>query len=297
MKTPACFSVAVDVQIADRLREDLLSQGFEITTPPHTILSGKKKGLSCTLYKSGKLTVQGKEMAHFIEFYLEPEILKEFRFSHPAATLDLTPRIGLDEAGKGDLFGPLCIAGVYADGPGIQQLLEWGIADSKKLSDDKALKLATKIKASYSYTVIRLFPTKYNELYNKFKNLNRLLAWAHTAALSNLVEKTGCQTAILDQFADKSLVDRQIASKKLSVHLTQRTKGEEDLVVAAGSILARAAFLEGLKELGQEHGVTLPKGASSHVKEAARKILEHSGREILSKLAKMHFKTIQEISS
>ena len=296
MKTPACFSVLVDIKIANRLREDLINQGFTITTPPYTLFSGKKKGISCTLYQSGKLTVQGKEMAHFIEFYLEPEILKEFKFSHPAALLDLTPRIGLDEAGKGDLFGPLCIAGLYADGPQIQQLLDLGVGDSKTLSDATVQKLAKKIKASYIYTVIRLFPVKYNELYEKFKNLNSLLAWAHAAALGNLVEKTNCRVAILDQFAHQSLVDRQVAAKKIDVVLTQRTKGEEDLVVAGASILARNAFLEGMDELSKEHGTLLPKGASSKVKETARKLLEQSGPEILGKVAKLHFKTIREIS-
>ncbi|MBS0626228.1 MAG: ribonuclease HIII [Verrucomicrobia bacterium] len=291
----SCFTATIDIKLADKLQTDLVSQGFEIAKPPYTIFSAKKKGISCTLYESGKLTVQGKEMDPFIEFYLEPEILQEFKFSHPEAHLNLVPHIGMDEAGKGDFFGPLCIAAVYADGPGIQEMQKIGVRDSKMLSDDTILKLAQKIRTAFPYTLIRLFPKKYNELYAKFKNLNRLLAWAHTAALGDLSAKTGCKEAILDQFADKHVVGNFLKQKKLEINLEQRVKGEEDLVVAAASIVARAGFVEGMKTLSEEFGLELPKGANKRVIVAARAIVEQKGIEALSSAAKTHFKTMQEI--
>lgn len=295
MKNSACFTAAIDLNLAEKLKRDLEAQGFELSKPPYTLFSGKKKGVSCTLYESGKLTVQGKEMEPFIEFYLEPEILKEFKFSHPSAATDLSPRIGMDEAGKGDFFGPLCIAALYADSEGIRTLIEWGIKDSKRLSDDTIQKLAKKIRSSFAYTVIRLFPHKYNELYGKFKNLNRLMGWAHAAALGDVSQKTGCKEAILDQFADERIVNRQLEQKKLDVHLVQKVRGEEDVVVAGASILARAAFLDGMKELSEEHGVELPKGASHLVKKTASQLVSKHGPEILDKVAKTHFKTTKEI--
>lgn len=214
MNKPKCFSTKIDLSLQDKLDVDLRSQGFIISKPPYTIFSAKKQGLSCTLYESGSLTVQGKDMDAFIEFYLEPEILKEFRFSHPETHLNLTPHIGLDEAGKGDFFGPLCVAGVFADSEGITKLHQMGVRDSKSFSDDAIVKLAKKIKSEYAHTVIRLFPHKYNELYAKFKNLNRLLGWAHVAALGDLSQKTGCTEALLDQFADKSIVENLMKQKK-----------------------------------------------------------------------------------
>ncbi len=291
----SCFSAKIELALGEKLKADLLSQGFELSKPPYTVFSAKKPGISCTLYESGKLTVQGKEMGPFIEFYLEPEILQEFRFSHPVAHANLTPRIGLDEAGKGDFFGPLCVAGLYAGEEGILKLIEWGVRDSKRFSDDAILKLANKIRPEFAFTVIRLFPTKYNELHAKFKNLNRLLAWTHVAALGDLSQKTGCKEAILDQFADKSVVERQLQQKKLDVHLEQRVRGEEDVVVAGASILARAAFLDGMESLSKEHSLRLPKGASEAVKEAARTLVARSGREILNSVAKVHFKTANEL--
>lgn len=285
----------IDLSLADKLRELLLSQGFELSTPPYTCFSGKKKGVSCTLYESGKLMVQGKDMAEFIEYYLEPEILHDFSFSHAENLLDLTPRIGMDEAGKGDYFGPLCFASLFADEVGVKKLFEWGVKDSKKMTDSTILKLAKKIRAEFSYTVIRLFPAKYNELYGKFKNLNRLMAWAHTAALAELSQKTGCQRAILDKFGDKSLVERQMEQKKLTVDLEQKVRAEEDIVVAGASILARAAFVEGMDQLSEKYGLELPKGAASHVKTAARTLVQQFGSQILNEVAKTHFKTTNDI--
>lgn len=295
MAKTTCFTAEINLSLAKKLEEDLRGQGFELSKPPYTVFSAKKKGLSCTLYESGKLTVQGKEMDSFIEFYLEPEILGEFRFSHPVAHLDLTPHIGMDEAGKGDFFGPLCVAACYADGEGIPKLQEMGVKDSKRLSDETVLKLATKIRSACAYTVIRLFPAKYNELHAKFKNLNRLLAWAHTSALGDLSAKTGCTKALLDKFAEEYVMENALRQKKLQVDLEQKVRGESDIVVAAASILARAAFLDGMKKLSDEFALELPKGASSAVVAAGKKLVAKFGAEALPKAAKTHFKTTAEI--
>lgn len=292
---PSVFTAKIALDLAAKLKIDLEAQGFELSKPIHTLFSAKKKGVICTLYESGSLVVQGKEMDEFIEFYLEPEILNEFKFSHPDADLDLTPHIGLDEAGKGDFYGPLCIGGVYADGDGIRKLQEMGVKDSKRFSDESILKLARKIRAAYPYTVIRLFPAKYNELYGRFKNLNRLLAWAHASALGDLSQKTGCTKAILDQFADQRVVESALKQKRIEVNLEQRVRGEEDLVVAAASILARAGFLEGLETLSAEIGFQLPKGASSSVLSAGVKLVAKHGPDVLDRVAKTHFKTKGEI--
>lgn len=289
------FTTQIDLKLASKLEADLKEQGFEITKPPYTLFSAKKKGISCTVYESGKLVVQGKEMGPFMEFYLEPEILQSFEYSHPEANLDLTPHIGMDEAGKGDFFGPLCVAAVYADGEGIKKMKQMGVKDSKRISDEGILKLAKKIRAEFPYTAIRLFPLKYNELHGKFKNLNRLLGWGHAAALGDLALKTGCKEAILDQFAEKHVMETALKQKKIDVHLQQKVRGEEDLVVAAASILARAAFLEGMATLSEEYGVQLPKGASAQVIDVAQKLVAKWGREVLEKVAKTHFKTMSLI--
>jgi len=79
------------------------------------------------------------------------------------------------------------------------------------------------------------------------------------------------------------------------VSLTQRHRAEEDPVVAAASVLARAAFLDGLEHLGKQFEVELPKGASSQVIKAGKTLVQKFGPQVLEQTAKLHFKTKEEI--
>lgn len=291
------FVASIDLTLSEKLRSDLIDQGFVLTTPPYTIFSAQKKGVSCTLYTSGKLTVQGKDKDDFIAFYLEPEILKTLAYTHPEITVDMTARIGSDEAGKGDVFGPLCIASVYADQKGIEMLLKMGVCDSKRLTDTTVLDKAKQIRHAFQHAIVRLPPIKYNELYHSFHNLNYLLAWGHGVAVSELIEKTQCTHVLIDQFARQPLVAMALKKKHIEAQVTQRPRAEEDPVVAAASILARAAFLEGLRKLSEEFSFDLPKGANSNVIVAGKKFVTEHGKESLRFVSKLHFKTIQSMES
>lgn len=292
---PSCFVTSVDTKIAERLKSDLIGQGFEITQPVHTLFSAKKKGVSCTLYQSGKLMVQGKEMKEFIEFYLEPQILGDFKFTYQELEIDTKARIGIDESGKGDFFGPLCIAGVQAEGVAITQLAKIGVKDSKALSDKSIVKIGNKIRSEYVHHIVKINPAKYNQLYAQFKNLNHLLAWGHATTIEQLVTRTECHEVIVDQFADERVVLRALQRKKMDVSLTQRHRAEEDLVVAAASILARQAFLEALDHLSEKYKIKIPKGASSEVVKVGRMLVKEYGSEVLEQVGKMHFKTLDAI--
>lgn len=293
LKNP--FVTTIDLKLAERLKKDLTQKEFEISVPPHTIFSAKKSGISCTLYQSGKLVVQGKESAQFIEFYLEPEILQTFTFNHPLAEIDRTPRIGIDESGKGDFFGALCVAGVYVSEEQFPKLIEIGVKDSKLMSDTAIKKMGNEIKKHFVYQIVRINPPKYNQIYAEFKNLNRLLAWGHATAIEQLHIRSHCKNVIIDQFADEWVVATALKRKNLQLHLTQRHRGEEDLVVAAASILARQAFLESLDQLSELIGIILPKGCSSAIKQVGLKVLNQFGEEKLRSICKQHFKTLDLI--
>ncbi len=290
----SCFVCEISKDLFVKIEGDLQKQGFSFTKPPYTIFSAKKEGLSCTLYASGKLTVQGKGHEEFITFYLEPEILGNLSFSHPEISVDLTPRIGIDEAGKGDVFGPLCIGGVYADEKTIPALIKLGIKDSKRLSDETVIKKSREIANLCPHKVLAIHPEKYNELYEKFFNLNHLLAWGHATVIETLYQQTGCDRATIDQFGHESLVENALRKKALNIRLHQRHRGEEDVVVAAASIMARAKFLESLQKLGEPYELSIPKGASKEVSLFCKRLFQSHGVTALEKTSKMHFKTVQE---
>lgn len=294
-KTSNTYVAQIDLKLAKQMQADLKDAGFEFSQIPYAIFSAKKTGVTCVLYESGKVVVQGKDMAEFIEFYLEPQILKKFTFTYEDTGLNLEPHIGVDESGKGDYFGPLCVAAVYADREGILRLKEIGVKDSKTLGDAKILEIGRKIQKEFQHHIVKINPAKYNEIFEQFKNLNRLLGWGHATCIENLIEATGCTNVLIDQFADESVVIKALARKNVKPELTQRHRGEEDLVVAAASILARQTFVEGLKKLGEEFDMVLPKGASAQVIAAGRRFVNRYGQEALKKVGKWHFKTTHAV--
>jgi len=211
------------------------------------------------------------------------------------------PIIGTDESGKGDYFGPLVSAGVYVD-EHTAPLLEFeGVRDSKKLSDNKIEELAKKIVeiCKGNYSVIEISPEKYNDLYDQFinekKNLNTLLAWGHAKAIEELLSKVECNTAIADQFADERFIQSKLQEKGKKLKLVQMPKAEQNIAVAAASILARARFLEKLNKLSDDYKMDLPKGVSQSVIDNARKFVKTYGEEALKKVAKLHFRTTKEV--
>src|SRR5271155_5804601 len=302
MPDPTSFTFKIDAKQAAKLRVILETQGFEFREVPYAIWGAQKLKLTVNAYTSGKLLVQGKGAKEFVEFTIEPEIIGEAKLGydeihHPEM---FAPHLGIDESGKGDFFGPLVIAGVFVDGDLPHQLLELGVKDSKQItSDKKALDLAEEIKDLITLdrcNVVVISPEKYNELYVKFRNLNSLLAWGHATVIENLLTRwPNCPRALSDKFAHESLIQRALKEHGKKIILQQRTKAESDIAVAAASILARAAFLDRLKSLGDKVGVPLPKGASAQVKAAAREIVKKGGPNMLKSVSKFHFKTYREV--
>ena len=210
----------------------------------------------------------------------------------------LSARIGTDESGKGDYFGPLVIAGVFANEDIEKELEAIGVQDSKKNTDSKNQELALKIKqmlGKENYSIVFILPEKYNELYQKMKNLNSLLAWGHARAIENILTGVQCDNAIADQFGSEEYINKALMEKGKSINLLQTPKAERDIAVAAASILARDMYLFQLSLLSKKSAVSLPKGASLAVEEAAKSIVKKHGKDELGKYAKLHFKTTQKV--
>ncbi len=203
--------------------------------------------------------------------------------------------IGTDESGKGDFFGPLVIAAFFMPDGQEGVLRELGVKDSKRTSDNRCREISGILRSNYTCAVVAIGPERYNELYEKFRNLNRLLAWGHARAIENILERVDADRAMTDQFGDKSLVLDALMKKGRSIELVQQPRAEEDLAVAAASILARAEFLDRLRSLSREAGVELPKGAAPVVEEAGVRLVKALGSEALGKYAKLHFKTTARV--
>jgi len=297
----ASYTCSLDDAQALALDAHLQEHGFEMRKVPYARFGGKRNKLNVVFYESGKLVVQGKGTREFVEFVLEPEILKEARLGYET---ELNPeirvaRIGVDESGKGDFFGPLCIAGVYVNESVCRVLVEAGVRDSKRISSDKriaALAEAIRKASGCVWSVVPVGPESYNRLYAKMGNVNRLLAWGHARVIENLLEKGAAMDpapvrAISDQFAaTKVTVEKALLAKGRELELVQRHKAESDLAVAAASILARHEFVTRLTELSRKMEVELPRGAGKPVDAAAKILVDQHGEAGLNLGCKLHFR-------
>ncbi len=203
--------------------------------------------------------------------------------------------IGTDETGKGDFFGPLVVAGMYVNEEVQNYLLNLNVRDSKELIDFQIDQIANKIKKAYpnNYSVISINPQKYNKLYEDFKNVNKLLDWAHSKVIENIYEKFEVDTVIVDQFS-KTPINISLRNKYANVNFVQIPKAEKYIGVAAASILARNQMNKWFNQKRRE-GFNVLKGASQEVENEAKKILKNGNREKMNEFIKLHFKTTKKI--
>ena len=284
-----------------KLRALLEKLGFEFSPKEYTLLFAQKNKLSVAVYEKGpKVLVQGRDVEEFVQFELEPKVLGEAKLGYEEVHLPemFEPHFGVDESGKGDFFGPLVIAGVYVDRGIARKLLDAGVQDSKRIGSDARMRALAQIirkTANGLVETVLIGPQKYNELYQKFGNLNKLLGWGHARVIENLLaKKPECPRSLSDQFADARVITASLLKHGRKIAIEQRPRAESDIAVAAASILAREAFINWLERKSKELGLRLERGVSPSVKENARKLVELNGPGALGEVAKVHFRTAHE---
>ncbi len=302
VKPLTSLTCKLDEKQAAALKAYLQKHDYKFREVPYAQFAVEKEKLNVVFYESGKLVLQGKGTQEFVEFVLEPEILKQARLGYEGVLNPelLLPRLGVDESGKGDFFGPLCVAGVYINETVVKVWQDAGIRDSKNISSDKKIGDLAKLIRETPGCVTSVVPIgneAYNRLYVKMKSVNTLLAWGHARVIENLMGQKQRMNpppvrAISDQFASsKGVVSKALMSLGREIELVQRHKAEADLAVAAASILARDEFVSRLMALGKQFEMNFPKGASAAVDSTAKEFVARYGAENLYKVAKTHFRT------
>src|SRR3989441_9922531 len=298
------YTHALTKEEATKLRALLEELGFDFSPKQYTLFFAQKNKLSVAVYEKGpKVLVQGRDVEEFVQFELEPKILGEAKLGYEEVHSPemFEPHFGVDESGKGDFFGPLVISGVYVDRGIARKLLDAGVVDSKRVGSDARIRaLAETIRKSSLGLVetVLIGPAKYNELYEKFGNLNLLLGWGHARVIENLLaKKPACPRSLSDQFADARVISASLLKHGRKIAIEQRPRAESDIAVAAASIVAREAFINWLERKSKELGIRLERGVSPSVKDTARKLVEMNVTDALREVAKVHFRTAHEIAT
>ncbi len=296
------YTIKLDDAQMEKLRAICAARSWEPVEVAYARFAFRGPDVNVTAYDKRRIVViAGKGTEDFVLHTLETEVTAAPRLGYDAVLHPerFEPHAGLDESGKGDFFGPVVAATVIADKPAIDAWLTAGVKDSKRLADSQILKLDDLIRKTAGAVAKTCYcgMPKYNELMGRpGANLNRLLAWQHATALEQALNEKWVPWGLLDQFSKQPLTQRELAKKAVkSFDLRMRVRAEEDPVVAAASVVARAEYVRVMRKLSQRFGGPLQKGAGSRVREQAAEIIAKFGAPALGDFAKLHFRTAYEV--
>ncbi len=208
--------------------------------------------------------------------------------------------LGTDEAGKGEFYGALVVAGFHTDKDIIPELQRIGVKDSKKITRDMIDPIAHKLYKAFKERigVVSLNPLTYNKLYNDFnhqqKKLNEMMAWMHGRVILNLLEKTGENRVVVDKFTTDAKLLKTIKDLE-KIELLQIPQAERDLGVAAASIIARYHYLDSLKMLSKKFRLEFKSGSGKQSLETGVTFVKKYSLAKLQEVAKTHFKNFEKI--
>ena len=301
-KKLSTYTIKLDDAQMERLRAVCAARGWAPFDVAYARFAFRGPDVNVTAYEKRQVVVvAGKGTEEFVLHTLETEVTQAPRLGYDEVLHPdwFEAHAGLDESGKGDFFGPVVAATVIAGREAIEAWLKAGVKDSKRLADSQILKLDGVIRKTAGAVVktCHCGMPKYNELMLRpHANLNRLLAWQHATALEQALNEKWVPWGLLDQFSKQPLTQRELAKKEVkNFELKMRVRAEEDPVVAAASVVARAEYVRIMKRLSHHFGGPLQKGAGAKVKEQAAAVIEKFGAPALRDFAKLHFRTAYEV--
>ena len=192
--------------------------------------------------------------------------------------------IGIDDAGRGPVIGPMIMAGVLLDDNGMAALEGQGIKDSKLLSHKQRVALEETIKSSSSgWKVVKAMPDDIDKaLSDPGMNLNRLEAIKMAEIINELNAGEDKITVIVDcpsintESWGKMLVEYIDHADNLDVKCEHKADFNH-MIVGAASILAKVVREEEVSKIKEEFGAI---GSGYPADPNTKKFLAEKGLEL-----------------
>lgn len=301
-------------KVSDNIKEMMIKHYEDMKcekTPPYAIFQVKDYDCVTTLYESGKVMFQGLGADIEASYWTEQErILNNNIIDTTSKEKDKKDKeekkifineasVGSDEVGTGDYFGPLVVTASFVSKENISYMQELGVRDSKKLTDDKILKIAPLLIKKIPHTTIILTNKEYNDFHSTDINMNKIKAILHNKCLLSVIKKDGVEykKIVVDQFEPpKNYYAHLNQVPEKVTNITFMTKAEDQcLSVAASSIISRFIFLNEMNKLSKRFNIEIPLGASTLVDEVGATLITKYGKDILKEIAKLNFKNTEKI--
>lgn len=294
----------VVIRVSDKTKEKMIKyyegkkRDKEI---PYVVFQAEEEDTVITMYTSGKVMFQGTSADVDATMWkeIDGQNISQKEVTEADKKYYNCSSVGSDEVGTGDYFGPIVVSSCYVRSDQVEELEKLGIKDSKKLDDEKILKIAPQIAKMVKYKSLILSNSEYNTKYGKDNNMNKIKAIMHNKVLYDLVhsEELKYDYIIVDEFAREArYYDYIKESTNIQRGITFMTKAEDkNLAVACASIISRYIFIKEFDKISDSLHIPLPKGAGANVDSIGEEVVEKYGKEKLEEIAKLNFKNTERI--
>ena len=225
--------------------------------------------------------------------------IKEKKVEEKKEWICFDDQIGSDEVGVGDFLGPMIVVAAFVSQFDIKKLREYGIQDSKKMTDKQIMEVGPIVSKLFHYSKLTLSNEKYNEMVDKGENLNSMKAKMHNRALLNM---HNAYEDVLNIFVDQFVAEKTYykylndENEQQVQGICFKTKGESYFPsVALASVIARYSYLLEMEKLSKKYEMDFPFGASKKVTEFAKNFVKKYGGDELYKIAKKNFANYNEV--
>lgn len=295
----------VVIRVTDKTKEKMIKYYEDKKRDkaiPYVIFQAKDADTVITMYESGKVMFQG--ISADIDANMWRDIDGQSKVNKEEVKKNdkkyyYSSAIGSDEVGTGDYFGPIVVTSCYVSKDDIEFVESLGIKDSKKLDDEKILKIAPELIKKIKYKSLIMTNSEYNAKYSTSYNINKIKAIMHNKVLWRMVneEHPEYDYIIVDEFArEQRYYEYLNGNPAIQRDITFITKAEDkNLAVASASVISRYIFLKEFDKISDSLHIPLPKGAGKEVDEIGKEVVETYGKDKLKEIAKINFKNTERI--
>ena len=195
---------SISFKVSEKTKQEMIEHFKDLRrdkTPQYAIFQADEEDTVVTLYESGKVVFQGVSADIDANFWKETEKILTGKMpedntkkKEKKEDIDTTDyynisSIGSDEVGTGDYFGPIVVTASYVSKDKISYLEDLGVRDSKKITDDKIMKIAPELIKNIPHQTIILSNKEYNEWQAKGYNMNKIKTILHNRVILSLLKQ------------------------------------------------------------------------------------------------------------
>lgn len=295
----------VVLRVSEKTREKLIKYYEDKKRDkviPYVVFQAQDGDTVVTLYESGKVMFQGVSADIDANMWLDidgAQKIDKVKIKKEEKKYYECSSIGSDEVGTGDYFGPIVVTSCYVSKDDIPFVESLGIKDSKKLDDNKILKIVPELIKKIKYKSLIMSNSEYNSKYSDSYNINKIKAIMHNKVLWRMTheENLNYDYIIVDEFARETRYYEYLSGNpEIQKDITFMTKAEDkNLAVACASVISRYIFLKEFDKICDSIHIPLVKGAGADVDTIGKEVVETFGKEKLKEIAKYNFKNTERI--